>query len=64
MSAGVLDQKGIVDMLYGENQQTELLDAGTDDGSCWCVCNCFNSLDRSTNNRATGAGTFAVAPAP
>jgi hypothetical protein len=62
MSTGLLEEVGITDTLFGENQVLEVQDSSDPDTSCFCVCSCVGSGDKATNSRATNVNVFVAAP--
>ena len=62
MSTGLLEEVGIADTMFGENQVLEVQDDFDPDAACFCICSCDGSGDKLTNSRATNMNVFAAAP--
>jgi len=64
MSTGLLEEVGIADTMFGENQVLEVQDDFSADIACFCVCSCGGSLDKLTNSHAANANSFVTEPNP
>ena len=64
MSTGLLEEVGIADTMFGENQVLEVQDDFSSDVTCFCVCSCSGSGDKLTNSHATSANSYVMEPNP
>lgn len=62
MSTGLLEEVGIADTMFGENQVLEVQDDFSADVSCFCICSCSGSGDKISNSSATNANTYVAKP--
>jgi hypothetical protein len=64
MSTGLLEEVGIADTMFGENQVLEVQDDFSADIACFCVCGCVSSADKLSNSSAVNANSFVAEPNP
>ena len=64
MSTGLLEEVGIADTMFGENQVLEVQDDFSADIACFCVCSCSGSGNKISNSSATNANSFVAEPNP